>query len=268
MLRLIREIRPTWVIGENVSGLLSMEDGATLERICLDLEGEGYEVQPYHIGAAGVGACHRRMRVWIVARRTSERSRGVGDKERPQRRKGPGILPGEPRREAAVQGDLFGLSADTQYDGSHGSKVRGGIDTSSNNDQEGQDCSEQSPRGGESTSKGDLRGNEQGLSSDTHLYGLQRDVHRGSVDEQGRNRPVEPFEDDRTPDRSAKGAIVARIHRVADGISDWLDEPPRPTTTETKGRAARIKQLGNAICPLNALAIFEIIKAYEHGKNE
>lgn len=63
MLRIIREVRPTWVVGENVVGLISM----ALEQVCLDLEGEGYEVQPFIIPACAVNAPHRRDRVWIVA---------------------------------------------------------------------------------------------------------------------------------------------------------------------------------------------------------
>lgn len=66
MRRVISESRPRWVIGENVSGLIGIEDGMAFEQVCLDLEGMGYEVQPFHIGAVGVNAPHRRMRVWIV----------------------------------------------------------------------------------------------------------------------------------------------------------------------------------------------------------
>ena len=63
MLRVISEARPTWVVGENVAGIVNME----LEQVCLDLEGEGYEVQPIIIPACAVNAPHRRDRVWIVA---------------------------------------------------------------------------------------------------------------------------------------------------------------------------------------------------------
>lgn len=64
MLRVIREIRPTWVVGENVAGLIGM---AEFETVCSDLEAEGYEVQPFIIPACAVGAPHRRDRVWVVA---------------------------------------------------------------------------------------------------------------------------------------------------------------------------------------------------------
>ena len=62
MFRAIREVHPTWILGENVTGIINME----LEQVCLDLEGEGYEVQPFIIPACAIGAPHRRDRVWIV----------------------------------------------------------------------------------------------------------------------------------------------------------------------------------------------------------
>ena len=92
MLRAIREIQPTWIVGENVAGLLSMvqpgkaikvgraddlfeenfihrtEQQFTIDAICEDLECAGYSVQPFVIPACAVGAPHRRDRVWIIAR--------------------------------------------------------------------------------------------------------------------------------------------------------------------------------------------------------
>lgn len=67
MLRAIREIQPTWVVGENVLGLVSWSDGLVFEEVQADLEAEGYEVQPYILPAASVNAPHRRDRVWFVA---------------------------------------------------------------------------------------------------------------------------------------------------------------------------------------------------------
>lgn len=97
MLRVIREIRPAWIIGENVNGITSMvlppqevgvesetADGDAgcvsefvVERICKELEEEGYAVQPLVIPACGVGAPHKRDRVWFLAHRTDSRSEAV-----------------------------------------------------------------------------------------------------------------------------------------------------------------------------------------------
>jgi DNA (cytosine-5)-methyltransferase 1 len=63
MLRVIREARPAWIIGENVAGIVNL----ALDTVCSDLEAEGYEVEPIIIPACAVDAPHRRDRVWIVA---------------------------------------------------------------------------------------------------------------------------------------------------------------------------------------------------------
>ena len=71
MFRIIREARPTYVVAENVRGLLSWNDGLVLDTVCSDLEGEGYEVLPVVLPAASVNAPHRRDRIWIVATNTN-----------------------------------------------------------------------------------------------------------------------------------------------------------------------------------------------------
>ena len=67
MFRIIQELTPRWVVGENVKGITNIQDGMVFETVCTDLEGEGYEVRAFNIPAAGVGAPHRRERLWIVA---------------------------------------------------------------------------------------------------------------------------------------------------------------------------------------------------------
>jgi len=67
MLRAIQEIKPTFVIAENVAGILSIDDGLVFEQVCLDLEAEGYEVQPFVLPAAAKNAPHRRDRCWFIA---------------------------------------------------------------------------------------------------------------------------------------------------------------------------------------------------------
>lgn len=94
MLRAIREIQPTFIVGENVAGILSMvqpgsavkvgceaslfdasdnvyrkEQQFVTETICSDLEREGYSVQAFVIPACSVGAPHKRNRVWFIAHR-------------------------------------------------------------------------------------------------------------------------------------------------------------------------------------------------------
>ena len=67
MLRAIREIKPRWVVGENVRGLVNWNGGMVFDEVQADLEFEGYEVQPFLLPAASVGAPHQRERIWFVA---------------------------------------------------------------------------------------------------------------------------------------------------------------------------------------------------------
>ena len=62
MLRVISELRPAWVVGENVAGIVNM----ALDQVYNDLENEGYSVQAFIIPACAVDAPHRRDRVCIV----------------------------------------------------------------------------------------------------------------------------------------------------------------------------------------------------------
>jgi DNA (cytosine-5)-methyltransferase 1 len=71
MCRAIREIKPTWVVGENVRGLVSWNGGMVFEEVQADLESEGYEVQSFILPAASVNAPHLRQRIWFVAYSTS-----------------------------------------------------------------------------------------------------------------------------------------------------------------------------------------------------
>jgi DNA (cytosine-5)-methyltransferase 1 len=75
MLRAIRKIQPTWVVGENVLGIANWNGGLVFDEVQADLEAEGYEVQPYVLPAVAVDAPHRRDRVWFVA---YAKGRGAG----------------------------------------------------------------------------------------------------------------------------------------------------------------------------------------------
>ncbi len=66
MFRVIKEVQPTFVIAENVRGIINIQDGMVFETVCSDLESEGFEIQTFIIPAAGVGAPHKRERFWVV----------------------------------------------------------------------------------------------------------------------------------------------------------------------------------------------------------
>lgn len=67
MLRTVREIRPRYVVAENVRGIINWKKGLVFHDVQTDLENEGYEVQPFLLPACGVNAPHQRYRTWFVA---------------------------------------------------------------------------------------------------------------------------------------------------------------------------------------------------------
>lgn len=72
MLRAIREIKPRWIVGENVLGIVNWNGGLVFDEVQADLEAQGYEVLPFLLPACAVNAPHRRDRIWFVAKDTNE----------------------------------------------------------------------------------------------------------------------------------------------------------------------------------------------------
>lgn len=136
VLRVIEEVRPTWFVGENVAGILSMvltgeevkvgsytdvcgesytmhetRQVYAVEQIKRDLESIGYSVQPVVIPACAVGAPHRRDRVWFIATNTD----GAGLPETRSEQRAAGIAGDGLQRDVAnPNGDRFGIRENKQ----------------------------------------------------------------------------------------------------------------------------------------------------------
>ena len=67
MLRTIEEVKPTWVVGENVLGIVNWGGGVVFNEVQVDLENKGYEVQAYILPACAKNAPHKRERTWFIA---------------------------------------------------------------------------------------------------------------------------------------------------------------------------------------------------------
>ena len=66
-IRIVAETKPKWFIGENVEGIINIQNGMVLRQVQTDLEREGFQVQCLVIPASGIGAWHQRKRTWIIA---------------------------------------------------------------------------------------------------------------------------------------------------------------------------------------------------------
>ena len=67
MFRVITEVKPSWVVWENVQGIINIENGLVLRQVQDDLEKEGFQSRCFVIPASGVGAWHQRKRIWGIA---------------------------------------------------------------------------------------------------------------------------------------------------------------------------------------------------------
>ena len=259
MLRAIREIKPRWVVGENVYGLINWSGGLVFHEVQADLEAEGYEVQPYLLPAVSVNAPHRRDRIWFVANRTIERL------ERPT---------GE-----SVQGAVNGLANSSNADvtnsnsnGQHISHSQHEINASEGR-VDAQRDSEQSNGDGDATDteykglegqhrkrnrctkyrcdKGlFIRSENQFNAADTNGIGLRRQGdwigESGFIGKNSKRSDWSNF------------PTVSPIRTGNDGIPDRLD-----SITFSKWRNESIKAGGNAVVPQVVYQIFKTIEAYE-----
>ena len=225
MFRCIDQVQPDWVVAENVAGITTMveqgkvspmahqtslfdEDNGvqryrlretfTLERICQDLEGHGYEVQPVLIPACAVGAPHRRDRVFIVARRvvadTDNRAdrrgagqdEGKGREERIQERHEvwQSDEPNQVRRESET--DVFNADTDRHDEG--GLRASGTAEGERSHD-DIQPC-EQSRRDGQTSRTADVHGILQPSATTLPENAMHGGQLHGQNEEQGSERNI------------------------------------------------------------------------------
>jgi DNA (cytosine-5)-methyltransferase 1 len=87
-IRVVRECKPKYFIGENVEGLINIQQGMVLRQVQTDLEKEGFEVQCLIIPASGIGAWHQRKRIWIIGCNVSNSNTrfGIGENQEVQTR--------------------------------------------------------------------------------------------------------------------------------------------------------------------------------------
>ncbi len=228
MLRVIQEIRPAWVVGENVAGIVSM----ALDTVLSDLEGIGYTCQAFIIPACAVDAPHRRDRCAIVAHSNSG-----------------GRLHGEHEINTAETGEQTqcepcGRSenvADTH--GADRKRTRTPeIKTGRAKLTDGDTLSDADNRGRNVWGHRELSAAEEAGRGGDHIGG--RTPEYGG----GERRPAQPG-----------------LGGMANGLPHWMDEPlgvPR-IADGIEDRVKRLKCLGNAVVPQQFYPVFRAIAEVE-----
>lgn len=246
MCRAIREIQPTYVVGENVAGLLSWNGGVVFNEVQTDLEAEGYEVQPVLLPACAVNAPHRRDRIWFVAYRKNvgcqegvpEHGKGNNNEKREDSK----CKEGRDRVRGVVNGCCkIQSTADTNKCTTGPSRASAETDSNrSNNDAE-----------------------QEGRRQQAELNTGWGDVLRDAPNTSGRRQPIKEHGEEE-PGRITKKSVPndwenfptqSPIRSGDDGLSDRLDGITFP-----KWRNESIKAYGNAIVPQVAHQIFKAIK--------
>ena len=225
MLEIIAQVRPTWVICENVTGHIALG----LDQVLLDLENEGYSTRTFIIPACSVNAPHRRDRLWIVAHSNSN---GTGK-----------------RCNSKAFSEVIGKirkgrnSKDSQDESAHSNKCSKDV---ADSDSTGLEQSNETLEGGSSkqSDSGSIQPGENALADS---FGSK---FKGGSEEQILRKPNVQSE----PRRSSENfreiwAVEPGMGRVADGI-------PR--------RVAKLKALGNAVVPQICMMIGRAILEFEN----
>lgn len=234
MLRAVREIQPSYVVGENVRGLTNWNGGLVFDEVQADLESEGYEVLPFLLPACAINAPHRRDRIWFVAHAKHDGCNGT--KNRQSDRKG-------------NDSNQTGTPTIIQSSG-RSSETTGKIITHPRHI--GQEKPEQQAVGGEQLPEsGDVAN-----AGNKRLQGGQDFGSTGRIRENG-NKLTSRFLQPDWNQFPTQSPVRSRDDGIPGGLAG---------ITVSKHRNESIKAYGNAIVPQVAFQIFKAIEQFENLK--
>jgi len=267
--KLIEQIRPTYCVFENVYGHISLG----LDEVLFAMESINYHTRTFVLPSSAIGARHKRERLWIICRNLGDpdnygfpsTKKCRGDKENargtPKGSQETEQLEGTSRPQdngnvsdtdnERIRSCLGGSNNDLQKEsgerGTHGSR-------STSNDERSYF---------ETTTNGRVEVSNTELGTEETQLQREQSVLREETEGRQTDRPSSQNLSDR-----GRCKTELRLDGVANGVSYWLDEPrgvPR-IIVDQKDRANRLKALGNAIVPQNAMLIgLAIKKEIENG---
>ena len=282
MLRIIKEQKPTWVVGENVSGLVKLG----LDEILDEMEDQGYSTRTFNIPAFSVGAPHQRQRLWIIGH--------LGDPEHngsptPERQRGLLKQPEEPKKQISIW-ELEGAgsaSGDVANSDNEGVRSRIGGDDFDYEEESGEGGVDGEGSAGDDEWYDTSPTQDEGVDvSDTDDTRDRTQEHR--VDEDGKKNIQGRQEHTQSkssrhgadiPDPNGKGLQGQRKkyklpkskRKREIGGSSWWDVEPNVGRVAygVPNRVFKLRALGNSIIPQIAQKIgYAIIEAEKNGYKE
>ena len=282
MLRIIKEQKPTWVVGENVSGLVKLG----LDEILDEMEDQGYSTRTFNIPAFSVGAPHQRQRLWIIGH--------LGDPEHngsptPERQRGLLKQPEEPKKQISIW-ELEGAgsaSGDVANSDNEGVRSRIGGDDFDYEEESGEGGVDGEGSAGDDEWYDTSPTQDEGMDvSDTDNTRDRTQEHR--VDKDGKKNIKGRQEHTQSkssrhgadiPDPNGKGLQGQRKkyklpkskRKREIGGSSWWDVEPNVGRVAygVPNRVFKLRALGNSIIPQIAQKIgYAIIEAEKNGYKE
>jgi len=291
MLRAIREIQPTYVVGENVFGLINWNGGMVFNEVQADLEADGYEVWPYVLPACAINAPHRRDRVWFIAYSNSKRNNRV------QRTQGSGNEGQQPKNNEQTGN---GWPSQTERYGTSGivtNRKSDGLQNTENID--GRKKYKQNNRNGIRSSVkpiSEIRITPNSNSDGQHRCNSQYEINAskggvyalGNIEQMGKydtsntcSGRVQGYRESNDKSKIQATEFIKNNTNWKSRGMDWQNFPTQPPVcgrddgfsyeldgiTFSKWRNESIKAYGNAIVPQVAYEIFKAIALQHISKN-
>lgn len=255
MLRAIREIQPRWIVGENVRGLISWNEGLVFDQVQVDLEAEGYEVYAFLLPACGVNAPHRRERIWFIAY--------SDEKQRERQKKGfqsepfDGSEKGTTTDPDKIHGDLPRFCA-SEISQLKTARIRKSAITDAKVKNDGR-CESATEKGQAEQSRESPFGNTTPNTSCEGLPKPTRGEQRSFYQEEGGITGSKSGGAYPTAEQWKDFPTQSPVCGGDDGLPRQLDG-----ITFSRWRRESIKGYGNAIVPQVALQIFKAVEDYQN----
>ena len=276
MLRIIKEQKPTWVVGENVSGLVKLG----LDEILDEMEDQGYSTRTFNIPAFSVGAPHQRQRLWIIGH--------LGDPEHngsptPERQRGLLKQPEEPKKQISIWESEGTSGASRDVANPDNERVRsriggddfdyeeesgeGGIDgEGSAGDDEWYDTSPTQDEGVDVANPESFKSREQTERQGRENTARRSDDSRGTKTQ--RTETVTDTNGKGLQGQRKKYKLPKSKRKREIGGSSWWDVEPNVGRVAygVPDRVFKLRALGNSIIPQIAQKIgYAIIEAEKNG---